>query len=56
MAILADVLMIVTGLLAGIRGSHYNAGERYKWGWFAVSCAAFLVIWYVLVVGGMKGE
>lgn len=51
-AIFFDVLMIVTGTFAGIRGSHYNEGERYKWGWYTVSCFAFVMIFYVLITGG----
>jgi len=52
LAIFADILMVVTGLFAGIKGSAYNQGEKYKWGWYTISCIAFLAIWYILIVGG----
>ena len=55
MAIFADILMVVTGLLAGVKSSAYNQGERYKWGWYTISCIAFLAIFYILIVGGQTG-
>lgn len=56
LAIFADIFMVVTGLFAGIRGSHYNEGERYKWGWYTVSCVGFLLIFYILITGGSVGK
>jgi bacteriorhodopsin len=48
--------MVVTGLFAGVRGSAYNEGERYKWGWYTISCIAFVLIFYILVQGGRTGK
>jgi bacteriorhodopsin len=56
LAIFADIFMVVTGLFAGLRGSQYNEGERYKWGWYTVSCVAFLLIFYILATQGTAGE
>lgn len=56
LAIFADIFMVVTGLFAGVRGSHFNEGERYKWGWYTVSCVGFLLIFYILITGGSAGE
>ncbi|RXK42366.1 hypothetical protein M231_00356 [Tremella mesenterica] len=50
----ADVFMIVTGLLSTIHSSHSNAGERVKWLFYAVSCVGFVVIWWILLSGGLK--
>ena len=55
LVIAADVFMIVTGLFAGVVPGRMAFGERARWGWFAISCAGFLVIWYILIVGGMRG-
>lgn len=55
LAIVADVLMIVTGLASTEVGSRWNSGERYKWAWYAISCIAFLFIWLTLFNGGVKG-
>jgi bacteriorhodopsin len=55
LAIFADILMVVTGLLAGVKSSAYSQGERYKWGWYTISCIAFLAIFYILIVGGQTG-
>lgn len=48
-AIVADVVMILTGLFAGFAGT-----EGSKWGWYAMSCAAYLVIIYNLVIGARR--
>ena len=56
LAIFADIFMVVTGLFAGVRGSQYEQGERYKWGWYTISCAAFLLIFYVLATQGTAGR
>jgi len=47
MAILADVVMVLTGLFAAYGGS---AGQ--KWGWYTIACIAYLVIIWHLVVNG----
>lgn len=46
-AIVADIIMILTGLFAA-----FGSDERVKWGYYAMSCAAFLVIIYQLAVHG----
>jgi len=51
MAILADVVMILTGLFAAY-GSEHNP---QKWGWYTIACIAFLVIIWHLVVNGRAG-
>lgn len=47
--------MIVTGLFSALTPARWAQGERTKWGWFGISCVAFLVIWAVLFTGGMRG-
>jgi len=54
LAILFDIGMIVTGLLGGLTPARWHDGEVARWGFFAVSCAFFLGIWYVLVINGAK--
>jgi bacteriorhodopsin len=56
LAIFADIFMVVTGLLAGVKGSAYYEGERYKWAWYTLSCIAFVAIFYILLIGGQNGE
>lgn len=48
-AIVADEVMIVTGLLAAVAPT--QAG---KWGLYAMACVALLVIIYVLAMGGRQ--
>jgi len=48
-AVVADVIMILTGLFAA-----FAAEENSKWGWYAISCAAYLFIVYILAVGGRR--
>lgn len=43
-AVVADVIMILTGLFAGFGG---NDGQ--KWGWYTISCIAFLTIIYQIM-------
>ncbi len=43
----ADLGMILTGLFASLEEQ-----TSYKWGWYAMSCAFFLYLIYVLVVNG----
>ena len=48
LAIVADVVMIATGLFAALG----NPNTAQKWGWYTISCIAFLtVIWHVGVHG-----
>ena len=47
-AVVADVIMILTGLFAAF-GSE---DTPQKWGWYAISCFAYLVIIWQLVVHG----
>jgi bacteriorhodopsin len=48
-AIVADVIMILTGLFAA-----YGKEGGQKWAWYAMACVAFLVIIYVLGVAGRR--
>ena len=47
-AIVADVIMILTGLFAAF-GSE---STPQKWGWYAIACIAYLVIVWHLVING----
>lgn len=44
MVIIADVIMIVTGLIAGLHPSF-----SYRWGFFVFSCTALLYVFYALI-------
>ena len=46
-AIVADVIMILTGLFAA-----FTVEEGPKWGWYAWACIAYLVVIYQLAVNG----
>lgn len=46
-AIVADVIMILTGLFAA-----YGTGDGQKWGWYAFACIAYLVVVYQLAFNG----
>lgn len=46
-AIVADVIMIMTGLFAA-----FTTEGSQKWGWYAMSCAAYLVVIYQLAING----
>jgi len=46
-AIIADVIMMLTGLFAAFSESH---GQ--KWGWYTIACIAYLTIVYQLVYNG----
>jgi bacteriorhodopsin len=48
-AIVADVIMILTGLFAA-----FGSTDGQKWGWYAISCIAFLVIIFQLVTSGRR--
>ena len=46
-AIVADILMILTGLFAAL-----TVPETPKWGWYAMACLAYLVVVYQLAING----
>jgi len=46
-AIIADIIMILTGLFAA-----YGTGDGQKWGWYTIACIAYLVIVYQLAFNG----
>lgn len=48
-AVIADVLMIALGLFAA-----YGHSDGQKWGYYAMSCVAFLVIIYQLAIPGRR--
>jgi bacteriorhodopsin len=49
MAIAADVIMVLTGLFAAFPDT-----KSQKWGWYTISCVAFLVIIWHLAVNGRR--
>jgi bacteriorhodopsin len=52
MAILADVVMILTGLFAA-----YGRSKGDKWGWYTIACLGFLVvIWHLVYNGGITSK
>ena len=48
MAIVADLVMVLTGLFAAFG----NEDTPQKWGWYAIACIAYLVIVWHLAVHG----
>jgi bacteriorhodopsin len=48
-AIVADVIMILTGLFAA-----FASKESSKWAWYAMACVAYLFVVYLLAVGGRR--
>lgn len=48
-AVIADVIMILTGLFAG-----FGRTGGQKWGWYTIACIAFLVIPYQVLGNGRK--
>jgi len=49
MAIVADLIMILTGLFA----AYGKENTAQKWGWYTIGCVAYLfVIWHVAINGG----
>lgn len=46
-AIIADIIMILTGLFAA-----FGSGDGQKWGWYAIACIAYLVVVYQLAFNG----
>ncbi|KAI9703437.1 MAG: hypothetical protein M1820_005910 [Bogoriella megaspora] len=47
-AIVADLIMILTGLFAAFGGEE----TPQKWGWYAIACIAYLVVVWQLAVNG----
>lgn len=48
-AIIADVIMVLTGLFAALNNS---TDSRARWGYYAFGCLAYLVIVWQLAIGG----
>jgi len=48
-AIVADIIMILTGLFAA-----YGNNDGQKWGWYTIACIAYLVIIYQLALNGSQ--
>jgi bacteriorhodopsin len=48
-AVVADVIMVLTGLFAAFGNS-----DGQKWGWYAIACFAYLVIVWQLAVSGRR--
>ncbi|KAL8801933.1 MAG: hypothetical protein Q9223_006831 [Gallowayella weberi] len=48
-AIVADIIMILTGLFAA-----FEVRESPKWGWYAMACIAYLVVVYQLAINGQR--
>ncbi|KAL8963846.1 MAG: hypothetical protein Q9183_004907 [Haloplaca sp. 2 TL-2023] len=48
-AVVADVIMILTGLFAA-----FKVDESPKWGWYAMACIAYLVVVYQLAINGRQ--
>ena len=46
-AIVADVIMILTGLFAAL-----TVKSGPKWGWYAMACLAYLIVIYQLAING----
>jgi len=46
-AIVADIIMILTGLFAA-----FTVEQGPKWGWYAMACIAYLIVVYQLAVNG----
>jgi len=48
-AVFADIVMVLTGLFAA-----FGKSEGTKWGWYAMACAAYLVIVWQLAIPGRR--
>ncbi|KAL8640205.1 MAG: hypothetical protein Q9228_002852 [Teloschistes exilis] len=48
-AVVADIIMILTGLFAA-----FQVDEAPKWGWYAMACIAYLVVVYQLAINGRE--
>ena len=46
-AIVADIIMILTGLFAA-----FGTGDGQKWGWYTIACLAYLTVVYQLAFNG----
>jgi bacteriorhodopsin len=47
MAIVADLIMILTGLFAAF-GQDRGRGSAQKWGWYTIGCVAYIfVVWHI---------
>ena len=46
-AVVADVIMILTGLFAGL-----GKDDSVSWGYYAIACIAYLVVVYQLAFNG----
>ncbi|OCK79566.1 family A G protein-coupled receptor-like protein [Lepidopterella palustris CBS 459.81] len=52
MAIIADVIMILTGLFAA-----FGSEGIQKWGWYAIACIAYLVVvWHLAINGRVQAK
>jgi bacteriorhodopsin len=48
-AIVADVVMVLTGLFAA-----FGTTRTQKWGYYAMGCVAYIMVVWILAVGGRK--
>jgi len=48
-ALVADVIMVLTGLFAAFGG---NDGQR--WGYYAIGCIAYIVLVWIFAIGGRR--
>ncbi|KAL8726724.1 MAG: hypothetical protein Q9166_006519 [cf. Caloplaca sp. 2 TL-2023] len=48
-AVVADIIMILTGLFAAL-----TVDESPKWGWYAMACIAYLIVVYQLAFNGRQ--
>ncbi|KAI4088693.1 MAG: hypothetical protein LQ348_006834 [Seirophora lacunosa] len=48
-AIVADIIMILTGLFAA-----FQVDEAPKWGWYAMACIAYIVVVYQVALNGRQ--
>ncbi|KAL9007862.1 MAG: hypothetical protein Q9173_006952 [Seirophora scorigena] len=48
-AVVADVIMILTGLFAA-----FQVDEAPKWGWYAMACIAYIVVVYQVALNGRQ--
>jgi bacteriorhodopsin len=48
-ALIADLVMVLTGLFGA-----FGQGDSQKWGWYAWGCIAYLVVVYQLAIGGRE--
>ncbi|KAL8646637.1 MAG: hypothetical protein Q9210_006019 [Variospora velana] len=48
-AVVADIIMILTGLFAA-----FQVDESPKWGWYAMACIAYIVVVYQVALNGRQ--